>query len=290
MSLATSLQPNLKFGKPVGCPETTADGPGNLYWSNLIATTAGENGTLVDGDGDVLKLHFSFTIDPLLRSWNLFYEKEVGTAFVKYPSVTTGESFHSWPWGYHIAEGTCAVDPNPEPEPPEGNGKPTFGIITGCKKMEDTIGTAQEGGQLYFGTVDDAENEDGSGNFGKVLNDVDGTPIDNAVRIISVVSFNADNTRYGTWTCIFKDATGATRLAATNGRSPQQGFYLYGNVCDDDGVPGEPIGCNDTADCPEGMQCIDGTCVLIPCDNNGNCPAGLQCWQGMCFKPCTVRW
>ena len=280
------LAPNLKFGKPVGCPETTADGPGNLYWSNLIATTAGENGTLVDGDGDVLKLLFSFTMDPLLRSWNLFYEKEAGTAFVKYPSVTTGESYHSWPWGYHIGEGTCAVDPNPEPEPPEGNGKPTFGIITGCKKMEDTIGTVQEGGQLYFGTVDDAENEDGSGNFGKVLNDVDGTPIDNAVRIISVVSFNADNTRYGTWTCIFKDATGATRLAATNGRSPQQGFYLYGNVCDDDGVPGEPIGCNETADCPAGMQCIDGTCVLIPCDNNGNCPAGLQCWQGMCFKPC----
>ena len=281
------LEPDLSFGKPVGCPETELTDPGNLYWSNLTATTAGENGTMVDGDGDVLKILFTFTLDKLYRSWNCFYEKQVGTALIKYPSVTTGETYRSWPWGFHIADGVCAVDPNPEPDPPEGNGKPVFGIITGCKKMEETIGTANEGGFLYFGTSDDAQAEDGSGSFGKVCSDLQGNAITNAVRIISVVSFNSDNTRYGTWICIFKDASGATRQAASVGRSPLQGYYLYGNTCDPDGDIDVPLECNDTADCPEGMQCVDGKCVLIPCNDIGECPPGLVCFNGMCFKPCT---
>ena len=277
----------IKFGLPVGCKENDPTQPGNLYWSNIIATQGGENGALVDGGGDVVSLKFSFTLDKQYRSWNLFYEKLAGTAFVKYPSVLTGETYRSWPWGFHIVDGVCA-DSGATPEPPDiiGDGKPEFGIITGCKKMEES-----GGGSLYWGTREDAAAEDKSGAYGKKVSDIDGNPINDAVRIISVLSFNTDQFRYGTWLCIFKSADGNVKIAAANGRSPLQGFYLHGNVCDaDGGGPGDggPGGgdCNDTNDCPDGLECVGGTCVLIPCNEDGSCPDDMQCMFGHCYKPC----
>lgn len=42
-----------------------------------------------------------------------------------------------------------------------------------------------------------------------------------------------------------------------------------------------PIDCSTTADCPEGMECINGKCV-IPCDVDSDCPPGQICMNGMC--------
>ena len=278
----------IKFGRPVGCDENDASDPGSLYWSNIIATQGGENGVLVDAD-DVTKLKFSFTLDKQYRSWNLFYEKTAGTAFVKYPSILTGETYRSWPWGFHIVDGTC-LDSGTVPEPPDniGDGKPTFGIITGCKKTEESGGSS-----LYWGTAEDAAAEDESGAYGKKLSDINGVPINDAVRIISVISFNADQFRFGTWICVYKNDNKEIKIATANGRSPLQGFYLHGNVCDGDGGgPGDggPGGgeCDDTNDCPDGLVCVGGTCVLLPCDPDATppCPDGMECMFGFCYKPC----
>lgn len=47
-----------------------------------------------------------------------------------------------------------------------------------------------------------------------------------------------------------------------------------------DGVE-TPIDCSTTADCPEGMECVDGKCI-IPCDIDADCPPGMICMNGMC--------
>ena len=42
-----------------------------------------------------------------------------------------------------------------------------------------------------------------------------------------------------------------------------------------------PVECSVTEDCPEGMECINGVCV-IPCDVDSDCPPGMICMNGMC--------
>lgn len=41
------------------------------------------------------------------------------------------------------------------------------------------------------------------------------------------------------------------------------------------------IDCSITADCPEGMECVNGRCV-IPCDIDSDCPSGMECMNGIC--------
>ena len=47
-----------------------------------------------------------------------------------------------------------------------------------------------------------------------------------------------------------------------------------------DAVQG-PADCSTTADCPEGMVCVDGKC-LIPCGVDSDCPPGMICMNGYC--------
>ena len=47
-----------------------------------------------------------------------------------------------------------------------------------------------------------------------------------------------------------------------------------------DAVQG-PVDCSTTADCPEGMVCVDGKC-LIPCGVDSDCPPGMICMNGYC--------
>ena len=42
-----------------------------------------------------------------------------------------------------------------------------------------------------------------------------------------------------------------------------------------------PIDCSIDADCPEGMVCMNGKCV-IPCGVDSDCPPGMICMNGMC--------
>jgi hypothetical protein len=46
------------------------------------------------------------------------------------------------------------------------------------------------------------------------------------------------------------------------------------------------VNCNLTSDCPDGFQCVDGTCERIPCDENDFCPLGYTCINDYCYKLC----
>ncbi len=42
-----------------------------------------------------------------------------------------------------------------------------------------------------------------------------------------------------------------------------------------------PTECSTTDDCPAGMECVNGVCI-IPCDVDSDCPAGMICMNNMC--------
>ena len=200
------------YADPYGC--RVVDAPGtDLLWGNETTSE------VVDTDvTKILSVYTEDRCDNGYGKWVVIYNKIVGTD----EEMRQAERF-----GFNPADpiedtdnyflDTSVVECAEDPDSIEG-GQPVLGIITGCRRTLESAGTT-----LHWGDGTDTS---------EIVKDVDGNDVTDAKFIVGVVSFNADDTKFGDWICLYKKGDGTYGTAITYGQSPTDGYFLEGSNCD----------------------------------------------------------